>query len=96
MKDLPQYLDMPGDKLARIRKQLSLGLWIMSICFIIVAGMFFFFHLYVKNYRYSILFLFVLLCVMAGSLYSRQTLRYIEIIQELKKKKNDPGDSRDG
>ena len=94
-KELQQYLDMPDDKLEKTRKQFTLCLCLALLAIMMMIGLFFFFHFYAKNYNLSIVFLFAMVCCMSGSLFSRQTLRYIELVQELKKLKSNKKDCMD-
>jgi hypothetical protein len=87
-KEIQQFLDYPDDKLEKIRKQFFLCVWMMFLSLLSVTALFFFSHFYLGNDHLSILLLFAMVCIMSGSLFSRQTLRHIELIQELKKLKS--------
>lgn len=84
-KELQHYLEMSDEQLEKRRKLFSLCIWLTFLSIMMMVGLFCFFHFYVQNYNFSIFFLFCMVCCMSGSLFSRQTLRYIELIQEFKK-----------
>ena len=87
-KEIQQFLDYPDDKLEKMRNMYVLSCCLSVIALLMMTGFFFFFLFLQKNTMMAILFLFVLLTVITGSIFSRQTLRYIEIVQELKQIKS--------
>jgi phosphotransferase system glucose/maltose/N-acetylglucosamine-specific IIC component len=87
MNELERYLNKSVEELEKLKKLYSILIWFMAflgIMFLILFAVSF----YKDNSSYSILCLFVLICVMSGQSLLKQNYRYIDIVMELKKLKS--------
>jgi hypothetical protein len=94
-KEIQIYLDMSDEKLENMRKLYAISCSLAILAILIVAGLFLYF-IYVQQTTTAILLLFGFAIVLTGSIFSRQTLRYIEVVQEFKNIKSNEISSTDG
>jgi len=86
MNELKIYLDMSDEKLVKLHKIYQLNVSLSLVTLVLFFGLSIFLH-FISPTTVPIMVL-VLLFIFIVSIYCKQTLRYIEIVQKFKKMKS--------